>query len=162
MNQLYSHISGGSLWQGDKIDVLGLIDQPNQKIDVLCLMAREIQPEGFPSNLEVIRQGINDRDDLSDSEYKDILSKTDKASDLLADRIRDGQQVLSSCAAGLNRSGLVSAMTLMKLAGMQPAEAVYSVRKGRGPEALFNSTFVKMLGDITDKIGSKSTWANWH
>lgn len=161
MDRIYSHISGGSLWQGDRVDVYGLIDQPDPKIDVICLMAREIQPDGFPDNFEIVRQGINDRDDLSSAEYKSILGKADKVSDTLADHIRDGRQVLSSCAAGLNRSGLVSAMTLMKLANMQPAEAVYTVRKNRGPEALFNPTFVKMLGDMIDKIGTKSTWANW-
>jgi hypothetical protein len=60
------------------------------------------------------------------------------------DRWNAGEQVLIRCQAGLNRSGLVTALTLMH-AGYQPADAIKQIRQQRSQMALFNNHFVTWL-----------------
>lgn len=62
----------------------------------------------------------------------------------VAERVRAGKRVLVHCAAGLNRSGVVSARALMFL-GHPVAEAIARVRAARGPFALSNPAFVAWL-----------------
>jgi protein-tyrosine phosphatase len=66
--------------------------------------------------------------------------------DWVFDRWQDGQQVLVRCQAGMNRSGLIIAITLMK-DGYSAAEAISSIRK-KNPYALSNSAFVNYLMKI--------------
>ncbi len=56
----------------------------------------------------------------------------------------DGQRVLVRCKAGLNRSGLVVARTLVER-GVQPAEAIRQIRSSRHRRALNNQAFVAWL-----------------
>ena len=60
-----------------------------------------------------------------------------------------GDRVLVRCQAGLNRSGLVTALVLM-LAGWEPAAAVRQIRAARSPHALYNPAFVEWLGRDAD------------
>lgn len=62
----------------------------------------------------------------------------------IAGWIEDGETVLVRCAAGLNRSGLVVARTLIEQ-GHAPVEAVRLVRERRRPDALNNPWFVEWL-----------------
>jgi protein-tyrosine phosphatase len=52
--------------------------------------------------------------------------------------------VLVHCQAGLNRSGLVTGLALVK-SGMPPAEAIAAMRERRSPAVLCNKTFEKWL-----------------
>jgi protein-tyrosine phosphatase len=56
----------------------------------------------------------------------------------------DGHKVLVCCDAGMNRSGLVVARTLIHR-GMPPERAVALIRERRDPAALSNAAFVKWL-----------------
>jgi hypothetical protein len=60
------------------------------------------------------------------------------------ERWTSGDRVLVRCQAGLNRSGLVTALVLL-LAGWEPAEAIRLIRARRSPHALFNRDFVRWL-----------------
>jgi hypothetical protein len=60
------------------------------------------------------------------------------------DELANGRRVLVRCKAGLNRSGLLVAATLM-LRGASPDEAVAQVRQHRSPRALNNRHFVRWL-----------------
>jgi len=60
------------------------------------------------------------------------------------ERWASGDRVLVRCQAGLNRSGLVTALVLV-LAGWEPAEAIRHIRAQRSPHALFNRDFVRWL-----------------
>ena len=60
------------------------------------------------------------------------------------DRWNAGEQVLIRCQAGLNRSGLVTALTMMH-AGYEPADAIRQIRQERSEMALFNHHFVTWL-----------------
>ena len=55
-----------------------------------------------------------------------------------------GRTVLVRCQAGVNRSGLVSALVLM-LAGYEPAEAIALLRQRRNPVVLSNRHFEAWL-----------------
>jgi protein-tyrosine phosphatase len=59
-------------------------------------------------------------------------------------RWKAGDRVLVRCQAGLNRSGLVSALILIK-DGATPQEAIETIRTHRGEDALFNTSFVDWL-----------------
>jgi hypothetical protein len=61
-----------------------------------------------------------------------------------ADEVRAGGTVLTTCAEGRNRSGLLSVVTLMWL-GFSAQDAIQAVRKGRGPTALTNPRFVEVV-----------------
>lgn len=57
---------------------------------------------------------------------------------------KSGKRVLIRCQAGLNRSGLVMALVLMR-EGYSAEEAICLIRDKRSQYALFNSTFEKWL-----------------
>lgn len=61
--------------------------------------------------------------------------------DLTAAAVQRGHRVLVRCQAGYNRSGLVTALTLLRL-GHAAGEAVGLIRTRRSPFALCNETFV--------------------
>lgn len=161
MDLIYRHPSGGSLWQGDYEDAA---ESPG-KVDVVVLMSIEWQSDILQLNdqsVEVIEDGGIPDVEFTDKETGDALKEiVDKISDKMADKIREGKSVLSTCAMGLNRSGIVSALTLMKLAGYTPDHAVSMIRKARGPYALFNVSFVRLIREMHKKSGAKSTWSKW-
>jgi protein-tyrosine phosphatase len=55
-----------------------------------------------------------------------------------------GDRVLVRCQAGLNRSGLVTALILMK-SGLSAEVAIRTIRKNRADIALFNEHYVRWL-----------------
>jgi hypothetical protein len=55
-----------------------------------------------------------------------------------------GKRVLIRCQAGLNRSGLVTALVLMRT-GYTAIEAITIIRETRSEYALFNNEFVEFL-----------------
>ena len=55
-----------------------------------------------------------------------------------------GRSVLIRCAGGMNRSGLITAMTLMN-SGHSADAAITLVRQGRSPDALSNRSFIDYL-----------------
>lgn len=65
----------------------------------------------------------------------------------LADTVnirRKESVVLVHCQAGLNRSGLVTALALIK-SGMTPRDAIHLLRSSRSPMVLCNNTFEEWL-----------------
>ena len=61
-------------------------------------------------------------------------------------RWQSGARVLIRCQAGVNRSGLVMALTLMRH-GLSATDAIGLIREGRGPAVLSNRHFVRWLVD---------------
>jgi protein-tyrosine phosphatase len=55
-----------------------------------------------------------------------------------------GDRVLVRCQAGLNRSGLVTALILMST-GLDAETAIEQIRKNRAELALFNHDYVNWL-----------------
>lgn len=70
--------------------------------------------------------------------------RLDALASAVAGAVADGGRVLVRCSGGLNRSGLVVGLALLR-AGRTPAEAMALVRAARGPWALTNPGFVSHL-----------------
>jgi len=56
-----------------------------------------------------------------------------------------GRTVLIHCQVGQNHSGLVTALYLIRHCGYRPAAAIDLVREKRGPNALWNGSFLRYL-----------------
>lgn len=114
-------------------------------VDALVLTAIEHQPPAsrFPG-VHVIHAPMDDDGEPMD---EDTWSQATSASLEVADLIRRDKLVLVTCYQGLNRSGLVSALTLLRLMPrhrMSSEEAICLVQ-ARRPRALFNPYFVEAI-----------------
>ena len=166
MDRIYTHKSGAQLWQGSIHDVNRLIKDGNSLISVIGLFAKECQPHDPHGRYELIKTGYDDNPMAGNKELSRVAILAGNAADVFSNRIRKGKSCLSSCHMGLNRSGIVSALTLMKLAGMSPAEAVARVQRERRPQsgmsALCNPRFVEAIHNMARTVGSKSAYTEWY
>jgi len=115
--------------------------------DVLVLCAAELQlsEHDFPG---IECQYLPLEDDPSRPVDLPTWHEVLRMGDRIAHRIRSGKRVLVTCAAGLNRSGLVTASALHFLTGASGAEAANYIQRRRvvgGQAALFNGAFVRAL-----------------
>jgi len=94
---------------------------------------------GVGLGVKEIRFGIYDHD-MTDFTPEDLQLLVDQAH---ADW-KAGRKVLIRCQAGLNRSGLVMALVLIK-DGYDPADAIALIREQRGDDALCNPVFERWL-----------------
>ena len=137
--QLYSMIAP-NLFQGgtDDLDVIHLAQTNNRPrtdlpFDAIVTMYAWARPADW--NIQEFRYGV------PDASIKDIdLDRLRQAVEFGYDRWKQGDRVLVRCQAGLNRSGLVLALILIK-DGLRPQEAINRIRDNRGPDALFNDNF---------------------
>jgi hypothetical protein len=109
---------------------------------VLC--AIEHQPDGYRFEaVDVLYAPMQDDGrPLTPEEWE----RARTASREVAVRLLSGKRVLVTCSAGLNRSGLVSALTLLRIAprGFTPYDAVRRVQSRRAG-ALGNPYFVDAI-----------------
>jgi len=137
--QLYSMIAP-NLFQGgtDDLDVIHLAQTNNRPrtdlpFDAIVTMYAWARPADW--NIQEFRYGV------PDASIKDIdLDRLRQAVEFGYDRWKSGDRVLVRCQAGLNRSGLVTALIMIK-DGLTPIEAINTIRESRGPDALFNENF---------------------
>jgi protein-tyrosine phosphatase len=153
--QLYSMVAP-NLFQGgtDDLDVIHLA-QTNYRprtdlpFDAIVTMYAWARPADW--NIQEFRYGV------PDASIKDIdLDRLRQAVEFGYDRWKQGDRVLVRCQAGLNRSGLVLALILIK-DGLEPAEAINRIRDNRGPDALFNDNFHAWLLKEGEKFFSPSS-----
>jgi len=109
--------------------------------DTVVLCAREVQPRLTQRGIEVLRLGL---DDAGPPPTEAELAQAVDVGGAVARRLARRKRVLVTCAMGLNRSGLVSALALMNL-GCSADRAIAKVKKARGPFALSNTHFKKFL-----------------
>jgi hypothetical protein len=141
--QLFSMIAP-NLFQGgtDDLDVIHLPVTNNRKrtdlpFDAIVTMYAWARPADW--NVQEFRYGV------PDASIKDIdLQRLRQAVDFGYDRWKQGDRVLIRCQAGLNRSGLVLALILIK-DGSTPEQAINLIRESRGEDALFNTNFCTWL-----------------
>lgn len=149
MDLVYEHRpTGGRIWQGGIKAVDELVRGRNPHgISVVALMA-DHQP-ALPGGIVAIRGPLRDNPSPALDEYTHMASVADAVSDRLMGRLLEGESVLSSCAMGLNRSGLVTALTILKVNQRAvPGAAIRLVKKARGPWALSNPAFVRIVGSL--------------
>jgi len=82
---------------------------------------------------------------IYDSAIEDIdLDRLKQAVEFGYNRWLSGDRVLVRCQAGLNRSGLVTALIMMST-GLDAETAIEQIRKNRAEIALFNNNYVEWL-----------------
>jgi protein-tyrosine phosphatase len=82
---------------------------------------------------------------IYDSAISDIdLDRLKQAVQFGYNRWLSGDRVLVRCQAGLNRSGLVTALIMMST-GLDAETAIEQIRKNRADVALFNNDYVEWL-----------------
>jgi protein-tyrosine phosphatase len=142
MNLIYKHNpTGGKLYQCGAREIPRTLD--TKDIDLLILAAREHQPGHYP--VDVMHLPLDDTALMSGKKLKKTTNQAKKAANEGIKRILRGENVLSTCWAGLNRSGLVSGLIIKKLANCSGPTAVKQIRKNRSKFALFNPLFVKII-----------------
>jgi protein-tyrosine phosphatase len=102
-------------------------------------------------NVQEFRYGVPDAS-ISDID----LARLRQAVEFGYDRWKQGDRVLVRCQAGLNRSGLVTALILIK-DGLSPERAIALIREGRGEDALFNNNFHTWLMEEGESFFSPSS-----
>lgn len=140
-DELDAHILHPRLWQGAKPD-----QQPaDHGFDVLVLCAVEHQNSGAYDDIDIIL--APNRDNSWVPPTKEELDIAIRAAKRVVEAVQANKQVLVTCIAGLNRSGLVSALALRELLGISGSAAMKAVRYGR-PGALFNPWFEQYLEQL--------------
>jgi protein-tyrosine phosphatase len=133
-----------NLFQGgtDDLDVIHLAQTNNRPrtdlpFDAIVTMYAWARPADW--KVQEFRYGV------PDASMTDIdLDRLRQAVDFGYDRWKQGDRVLVRCQAGLNRSGLVLALILIK-DGLTPQDAIARIRDNRGEDALFNRDFHNWL-----------------
>jgi len=141
--QLFSMIAP-NLFQGgtDDLDVIHLPQTNNHPrtdlpFDAIVTMYAWARPADW--NVQEFRYGV------PDASINDInLDRLRQAVEFGYDRWKLGDRVLIRCQAGLNRSGLVTALILIK-DGCTAEKAISLIRESRGEDALFNTNFTNWL-----------------
>jgi hypothetical protein len=153
----------GTLWQGG----YPLFPPVNYGFHVLILCARERQLPPFDDafdGVKIYRPSFHDAELMDEEMYRAL-----GAALLVRKHLDFGHSVLSTCNAGWNRSGLVSAFALMlprnrkskygtTPGSLTPEEAVRLVRRARGLDALTNPEFVDALRWIDSTKRDHTLW----
>lgn len=69
------------------------------------------------------------------------VETVERVSDDVVSALTRGERTLLNCQAGINRSSMVGAITLVKWLGIRPSEAVMLLGEKRNPVILSNSVF---------------------
>ena len=132
------------LWQGgtEDDDVIGRPTPDghysrSHPFDLVVTLFADAQP--VPWEVEELRFGFPDSS-LTPRGIERAVALSAHAHS----RWQSGARVLVRCQAGVNRSGLVMAMTLMRH-GLSATDAIGLIRERRGPAALSNRHFVRWL-----------------
>lgn len=138
---LWSEIIEG-LWQGgtDDNDVHHQLKKPfitTKQFDTVVTMYADANPVDW--HVKEIRYGVWDSvmSDFDPEELFDIVR-------IAHSDWKKGKKVLIRCQAGWNRSGLITALVLMR-EGMSARDAIDLIRRKRSSYALCNRQFEKFL-----------------
>lgn len=126
-----------NLWQGSALK------PGHYDFDLIVLAAAELQlkADQFPGS-QVLHVPL--RDVYLTDVVREQLPRAIEAAKIVARFVRAGKRVLVTCAAGWNRSGLVTALSL-RLLGYSADEAILLVKHARGPNALGNEVFQRQI-----------------
>jgi protein-tyrosine phosphatase len=123
--------------------------------NLLVLCAYEYQPHAsdFPG-VSVLRVPLEDVSDAIPDQV--LLAHVQPAASVIAGMVKDGLQALVTCYMGLNRSGLVTGLALRQVTGWPGKDCVARIREARGPFALGNSQFRRLVEDK-----ARPGWRDW-
>lgn len=135
IDQIYTN-----LFQGACPPPGGLV--ATKGFQALVLAAEEHQQVDLYPGVHVILAPGDDDD--RPHRLEQFLPTWLRAAEEVAHRVKDGQKVLVTCMAGLNRSGFITAVALHHLTGWSGEACVKWIQRRRR-NALCNETFVKYL-----------------
>lgn len=138
---LVSHVEG-NLYQGGCKQGVELHDDDDTWAGVVSLYPWE----QYKLDEDTERVEIKMYDGTDGVDWDDL----DRASDKVLEYMEKGR-TLVHCQAGLNRSGLVAAVTLMKM-GYSAQEAIDKLRRGRSDKVLCNKKFLSQLHELQHKM----------
>lgn len=144
---VFSHIRDGLYMGGTPAynpDVLWTPERKPRFDAILSLYPWESYPT--PKKTEMRRE------ELYDSGSVPAMEQLRDLRDWVWSRLEDGGDVLVHCQAGLNRSGLISALVLIKQ-GLTSAEAISLLRAKRTPLVLCNAAFYRYLIEEAETHG---------
>jgi len=150
LSLLYCHPhTGGCLYQAGAREIPKLLHNAN--IDLLILAAREYQPDHIPgvgfSQVDKIYLPLRDTILFTPKQFKKTINGAKSASQHAVDYIMEGKNVLSTCMAGWNRSGIISGLTLVALTGADGRRVIDHIRKHRCSSALSNPLFAQVVAN---------------
>ena len=126
----YAYVLPGRLAQGSDPPLEGL---PFNLL-VLCAMEHQTPSRKTPTVLAPL-------DDSGPPPTRRHISTAIWAADIVTRHVRRGERVLVVCHAGYNRSGLVTALTLLNL-GASASSAIRQVRTDSRTERALEPTFL--------------------
>jgi protein-tyrosine phosphatase len=128
-----------TLWQGAAPPTGRAVRRYGFRTLVLCAFENQPPAQSFPG-VEVLRVPLDDTDRvLTAAEQHQIIETAGR----MARKMRSGP-VLCTCAAGLNRSGLLSAVCLLLATNHRADYIVEHIRRSRH-RALSNPNFVAFV-----------------
>ena len=125
------------LWQGSAPDPGATVRRDGFR--ALVLAAEEYQPPSvaFPG-VSVMHAPLDDHyDPLTAAEWERII----RAASFVSYHVSHGHRTLVTCQAGLNRSGIITALAICFLTDATGRQAIQRVQQRR-PDALRNENFV--------------------
>jgi len=139
----------GNLYQAGKKEIPHYLR--NYDIALLILAAKEYQPDfihntdgGFIA-ADKIYVPLRDTIFFSPGGLKETLNNAQIAANHAVAYILKGKNVLSTCQAGWNRSGIISGLTLKALTNCNGRKIVKHIKKRRGRNALSNPLFSHVI-----------------
>jgi protein-tyrosine phosphatase len=143
------------LWQGSVPPRGNKLRRAGFHLVVLAAREWQLFDETF-EGVEVVRAPLDDEDILPIP--RGDLRGALQAAHRTAEAIAKGKKCLVTCAAGMNRSGLISALTLHLLYGWPGETCIREVQEGRGPAKdgylpLSNQQFLRFLRNLPARQG---------
>lgn len=136
------------LWQGSFPRPPGVLPPNGPVLDTLAAV-HAVAAAGFQRWVRCAKELPHDfaLDDVAypHEHLRRTLEHADLAAAEVVGALRKGHRVLVTCNAGLNRSGLVVGLVLVRFYGLSGEEAAARVSLARGPKALGNETFRMQL-----------------
>lgn len=142
-----SHV-GDNLWQGSYP-----VGRPNHKFKwIINLASKSLtsshitsESSSFARNYLLHEHQFIISTYFPDSEVHPLESSFIHGLADMVNTFRSSGPVLVHCEAGLNRSGLICALALMKKESISSDEAIGRLRQMRGYQVLFNKRFCEFL-----------------
>lgn len=141
------------LWQGSVPPKGTELRQAGFNLLVLCAYEHQQPTMDFPG-VSLLRIPL---DDVSDAvSDRVLLAHVLPVAHAVAGMVMDGMKALVTCHMGLNRSGLIVGLALRELTGWSGEDRVARIRAARGPFALGNSQFRRLV-----EGKDRPSWRDW-